>query len=184
MSLTFSIKLVISHICTCTHTHVCTCAQQKPNSVTSKNIYLNVPYISIWLRWLRIRVQCWRPKFYPWVRKIPWRRERLPVTIFLPGEAHGKRSLEGRSPWSHKESDMTEQLTLSLYFILHTKLQPHLLPGGIVYPFRTSGKNKFYISDFKTKPFIQNYPMVSPPYSFFSLHNFIPCTLLLNLRKD
>ena len=29
----------------------------------------------------------------------------------LPGEFHGQRSLVGYSPWDHKESDMTEQLT-------------------------------------------------------------------------
>ena len=28
--------------------------------------------------------------------------------LFLPGEFHGQRSLEGYSPWGHKESDMTE----------------------------------------------------------------------------
>ena len=28
--------------------------------------------------------------------------------IFLTGESHGQRSLAGDSPWSHKESDMTE----------------------------------------------------------------------------
>ena len=28
----------------------------------------------------------------------------------LPGESHGQRSLVGYSPWSRKESDMTEQL--------------------------------------------------------------------------
>uniref|UniRef100_A0AAA9RYF5 Purkinje cell protein 2 n=1 Tax=Bos taurus TaxID=9913 RepID=A0AAA9RYF5_BOVIN len=28
---------------------------------------------------------------------------------FLPGEFHGQRSLEGNSPWDHKESDTTEQ---------------------------------------------------------------------------
>ena len=33
--------------------------------------------------------------------------------IFLPGESHGQRRLEGYGPWDHKESDMTEQLTLS-----------------------------------------------------------------------
>ena len=27
--------------------------------------------------------------------------------ILLPGEFHGQRSLEGYSPWGHKESDMT-----------------------------------------------------------------------------
>ena len=30
------------------------------------------------------------------------------------GEFHGQRSLMGYSPWGHKESDTTEQLTLSL----------------------------------------------------------------------
>ena len=49
--------------------------------------------------------------FYPWVRKIPWRREWLPTPVFLPGEFHGQRSLVGYSSWSHKELDMTEQLT-------------------------------------------------------------------------
>ena len=28
-----------------------------------------------WLRWLSICLQCWRLVFYPWVGKIPWRRE-------------------------------------------------------------------------------------------------------------
>ena len=30
--------------------------------------------------------------------------------VFLPGEFHGQRSLEGYSPWGHKEFDTTEQL--------------------------------------------------------------------------
>ena len=50
------------------------------------------------------------------VRKIPWRREWQPIPAFLPGEFHGQRSLVGYSPWSHKELDMTEQLTLSFHF--------------------------------------------------------------------
>ena len=33
--------------------------------------------------------------------------------VFLPGVFHGQRSLVGYSPWSHKELDMTERLTLS-----------------------------------------------------------------------
>ena len=41
-------------------------------------------------------------------RKIPWRRERLPILVFLPGEFQGQRSLGGYCPWDHKESDMTE----------------------------------------------------------------------------
>ena len=42
------------------------------------------------------------------VGKIPWRREWQPIPVFLPGEFHGKRSLEGYNPWGHKELDMTE----------------------------------------------------------------------------
>ena len=36
-----------------------------------------------------------------------------PTPIFLPGKSCGQRSLAGSSPWGHKESDMTEQLTLT-----------------------------------------------------------------------
>ena len=49
--------------------------------------------------------------------QIPWRREWLPNPGFLPGESYGQRSLVGYNPWDHKESDMTEQLTLSLSFL-------------------------------------------------------------------
>ena len=58
-----------------------------------------------------IRLQRGKPGFDPWVRKIPWRRARQPTLIFLPGESQGQRSLAGYSPWSHKESDTTEQLS-------------------------------------------------------------------------
>ena len=37
-----------------------------------------------------------------------------PTLLFLPGESHGQRSLEGYSPWGHKEWDMSEQLNTSL----------------------------------------------------------------------
>ena len=35
--------------------------------------------------------------------------------VFLPGEFYGQRSPAGYSSWGHKESDMTEQLILSLF---------------------------------------------------------------------
>ena len=47
----------------------------------------------------------------PWVGKILWRREWLPTPVFLPGEFHRQRSLEGYSPWNPKELDTTERLT-------------------------------------------------------------------------
>ena len=33
----------------------------------------------------------------------------------LPKKSHGQRSLEGCSPWTCKESDMTEQLSTHMY---------------------------------------------------------------------
>ena len=36
-----------------------------------------------------------RPRFGPWVRKIPWRRLWQPTPVFLPGDSHGQRSLMG-----------------------------------------------------------------------------------------
>ena len=56
-------------------------------------------------------LQCRRPGFHPWVKKIPWRKEWLPTPVFLPGESLVQRSLVGYIPWGHKELDMTEQLT-------------------------------------------------------------------------
>ena len=43
-----------------------------------------------------------RHRFNPWVRKICWRRKWQPTPVFLPGKAHGQRSLVGYSPWGHK----------------------------------------------------------------------------------
>ena len=40
--------------------------------------------------------------------------------IFLPGEFQGQRSLAGYSPWGHRESDTTEQLTHT-----HNRIRNH-----------------------------------------------------------
>ena len=40
-----------------------------------------------------IRLQCRRPWFNSWVRKIPWRRDRLPTPVFL-GFSGGSASKE------------------------------------------------------------------------------------------
>ena len=55
----------------------------------------NLP--AMWVMWVRFLVG-----------KIPWRRERLPTPVFWPGEFHGLYT-----PWGYKESDTTEQLSLS-----------------------------------------------------------------------
>ena len=46
--------------------------------------------------------------FEPWVGKIPWRREWLHTPVFLAGEFHRQRSLEGYNPWGHRELDTTK----------------------------------------------------------------------------
>ena len=56
----------------------------------------------------------------------PLEKEWLPTPVFLTGEFHGQRSLAGHSPCGCKESDMTEQLTLSIHF--HDSPQWELLP--------------------------------------------------------
>jgi len=61
----------------------------------------------------KICLQYRRPGFYSWVGKIPGEENGNPLQYprILPGEFHGQRSLAGYSPWSCKESDMTEWLT-------------------------------------------------------------------------
>ena len=72
--------------------------------------YSNIFGLPLWLSWSRICLQYGRRGFDPWVGKISWRSERLPTSVFWPGEFH-----ELYSPWDHKESDTTEQLSLSLH---------------------------------------------------------------------
>ena len=67
-----------------------------------------------WIRWWRICLQCRRPRFSPWIRMIPWRGKWQPTPVILPGKLHGQRSLEGYSPWGHKESDRTGWFSLHL----------------------------------------------------------------------
>ena len=49
-----------------------------------------------------------RPRFDPWVRKIPWRKAWLPTPVFLLGKSYGQRSLVEYNPWSHQKSDISE----------------------------------------------------------------------------
>ena len=53
--------------------------------------------------------------------------ERQLTPVLLPGEFHGQKSFMGYSPWGHKESHMTEQLTLLLQ-LTHI----HFFWGGMV----------------------------------------------------
>ena len=43
--------------------------------------------------------------------KIPWRRERLPTPVFLPGEFHGLYS-----PWGHSQTQLSDFHFLQLIY--------------------------------------------------------------------
>ena len=81
------------------------------------------------VQWQRIRLQCRRRGFDPWVGKILWRRKWQLTPVFLPGKAHGQRSLAGSSTWGHEESDMTKRLNNNIASCSQWHPTPVLLPG-------------------------------------------------------
>ena len=105
---------------------------------------------SLLSRWERICLQCRRPRFDPWVRKIHWRRGWPSTLIFFPGKPHGQRSLAAYSLWDHKELDTTEWLNTfpkewAMYFwVLSLKLNHTQFP-----PFK-------YLSSLDTILWIRN----------------------------
>ena len=48
-----------------------------------------------------------------WVRKLPWRKDWLPTSVFLPGEFHGQKSPAGYNPWGCKGAghNLSDRLT-------------------------------------------------------------------------
>ena len=52
-----------------------------------------------------------------------WRRKWQPTPVFLPGKFPGWRSPVGYSPWSHKELDTTEHLSINYLIMLYVTLQ-------------------------------------------------------------
>ena len=58
----------------------------------------------------RIHLPTQETQLVPWVGKISGRRKWQPTPVFFPGKSHGRRSLEGCSPWGREESDTTERL--------------------------------------------------------------------------
>ena len=63
-----------------------------------------------------------------WGQEDPLEREWLSTPVFLPGEFHGQSSLVGYIPWSHKELDTTERLSLSLFSPNESRVQKHKKP--------------------------------------------------------
>ena len=72
------------------------------------------------LRWQRIRLQCSRRGFSPWVGKIPRRRKLQPSPVFLSGESHGQRRPVGYSPCGHSQTH-AQTPTLSTHMHKHQR---------------------------------------------------------------
>ena len=73
--------------------------------------WLGLPW---WLSGKESACQCRRHRRCgsgPCVWKSPWRRKWQATLVFLPGESHGWKSLEGYNPRGHKEVDTTERLS-------------------------------------------------------------------------
>ena len=81
---------------------------------THKYIPITCIGLDWWLRGQSVCLQCRRPGFDPWVRKIPWRRKWQSTPVLLPGKSHGQRSLVDYRPWDRKESDHDWANSLSL----------------------------------------------------------------------
>ena len=100
-------------LCVCLYTHKHT------------HILVGFPGDSV----VRICLRCRRPRFEPWVKKIPWRRKCHLTPVFLPGKSHGLRSLAGYSPWCQKRVRhdlVTKQQQIYIYIFakpLKCKLQ-------------------------------------------------------------
>ena len=89
-------------------------------------------------QWYRIHLQCRRHRkcwFNHWVGKISWRRKWQPTPVVLPGESHGRRSLEAYRSWSCKEPDRTEATEHR-----HTHPKP-LLDDASLPPRTAAGEN-------------------------------------------
>ena len=79
------------------------------------------------LRWLRICLQCRRPWFDSWVRKIPWKRDRLPTPVFLgfPGGSDGK---ESTILWETWVSSMGWEDALKQGTVTHSSVLAWMIP--------------------------------------------------------
>ena len=88
------------------------------------------PCVYLWL----IHVDVWQKptqyckaiihqlKIKKFFKKMHWRRKWQPTPVFSPRKSHRQGSLEGNSPWGHKESDVTEWLST------HTWNDPAMFP--------------------------------------------------------
>ena len=81
-----------------------------------------ITHLPWWLKQQRIHLQFRRPKFDPWVGKIPWKREWQPTLVFLLGKSHEDRgawratkSWTRLSDWEGKGEDIIAIVSVHLF---------------------------------------------------------------------
>ena len=90
---------------------------------------------SLMAQMVRSCLQCKRPKFFhSWVEKIPWRRARQPIPVFLPRESHRQRSLAGYDLWGHKDWVIYHTYIFICIFFLHRKITDEVKGADIPLP--------------------------------------------------
>ena len=98
-------------------------------------------HICYWLRWQRICLQCRRPRFDPWVGKIPWGREQLPLLQYS-----GLENSTDRGAWQATGHGVAKSWTQLSNFHFHHFTDEET--GALVWGLRSQGKHG---SGFKTK---------------------------------
>ena len=75
-----------------------------------------------------VMIKCWK------LTPRNWRRKCQPTSVFLLGKSHGQRSLEGHSPWGHKERTRQKRLSKTVKkVIFHCLIVPLLNKNYSVY---------------------------------------------------
>ena len=69
--------------------------------------------------------RCKRPRFDPWVGKVPWRRARQLTPVFLPGESHGQRAWRATVHSIAKSQTRLKQLSTHAQIRIKGKGKPH-----------------------------------------------------------
>ena len=129
-------------------------------------------------------MQCRKPGFDPWIRKIHWRREWLLTSVFLPGKFHVQRSLAGCSLWGHKESD-TATHTVLFHSHLFLTMWKHFCRIGILSSFSANHWWIFWVWNILYGTVLIYMNSISlVDIGIFGLHKFFEWALVISVFKE
>ena len=97
LKIIFDPEVFWSGVCVYTYIHTCICCESNWVRIYQW-IYMRMG-LPKWFSGKESAQPCkryWRHDFYPWVRKIPWRRMWQSTLIFLLDKSHGQRSMVGQ----------------------------------------------------------------------------------------